>query len=59
MEKPDYIEVSMRDDSGEPMFTEVYANGQRVSYWLPFWSACWQVVKLILSGNDVRDKIEA
>lgn len=52
-----YVEVSWRDESGEPMFTEVYANGQRVSYWLPFWSALWEIVKLIFSGVEVRDRI--
>jgi hypothetical protein len=36
MDKPIQVEASMRDGSDEVMFTEVFQNGYRQSYWPRF-----------------------
>jgi hypothetical protein len=50
------VETFMREGSDQVMFTEVYANGHRASYWLPFWRALWNCWKLILRGIEVEDR---
>jgi hypothetical protein len=55
MDKPIQVEVSMRDGSDEVMFTDVFQDGYRRYYWLPFWRACWHCWKLIFSGVTVKE----
>lgn len=50
-----HIEVFMRTGGENVMFTVVRDDGHRSSYWLPFWKACWHVLKLIFSGVKVKD----
>ena len=52
-EKPIHIEVSMGDGSDQVMFTLIYSDGYRTAYWLPFWRACWEAMRLIWRGVDV------
>lgn len=58
-EKPTSVEVSMTEGSDEVMFTLVYADGSRSSYWRPFWRALWHCVQLIWNGVRVVDRIDA
>lgn len=52
-----YVEVRMREDGGEVCFTEVWPDGTRHTYWLPFWPACWRCIRLIWRGVEVKDRM--
>lgn len=56
-EKPIRVEVSMGEGSDQVMFTQVFADGYRTAYWLPFWRACWHAFRLILRGVQVKDRL--
>jgi len=56
--KPEHVEVSMRSGDIEVMFTEVFIDGHRHTYWLPFWRACWHSVRLIFANVKIVDRTQ-
>jgi len=54
-EKPVKVVSYMNKDSGQVMFTLIYADGYRVVYWLPFWRGVWEAIRFIWSGVEFED----
>lgn len=52
-DKPVRIDVNMSAGQDEVLFTLVYADGYRSSYWKPFWPALWHIIRLNMSGLNV------
>ena len=54
-EKPVSVETYMSGSTDQVMFTLIYADGYRRSYWLPFWRAIWHSFALMCRGVEVKD----
>lgn len=54
-----HVETFMREGGDQVMFTQVYSDGHRSVYWLPFWRACWHAWKLMFKGVTVKEMSDA